>query len=188
MKWPTARDLKHRLHEVRLAFCIRTSSNPFNFLFLSQGHSKESSSVLFGFSFHCGNCDGEAFESPDQVYAHWLNSHVGDKTDPFTFRVSNFASCHYCGYSGVYDALRRHNCAERGTKPIVFVDVRDETQCAMCAFKGDNLVAHAMAEHGVVSDLKIHNPISINDASLKELLDINLHKKVSLHKYKYKYK
>lgn len=134
---------------------------------------------MFGFSFYCGNCDGESFESPEKVYEHWTHKHVGEKVEPFTFRVSNFACCFYCGYSGGYGALCAHNCKERGTKPIVFTDVRDETQCALCSFKGDNMVAHAMAEHAVVSELKIPNPIAINEACLKELLEFDLHKKVS---------
>lgn len=145
------------------------------------GHSKEIPSSLFGFSFYCGNCEGEAFELPDQVHAHWLQKHMGDKPDPFTFRVSNLASCYYCDYSGADTALRTHNCKERGTNPIVFVDFRDVTQCAMCPFKGDNIVAHASVEHALVSELKIHNPIGINEASLKALLEFNSYKKVSFH-------
>lgn len=143
------------------------------------GHSKEISSTLFGFSFYCGNCEGETFDMPDQVYAHWVQKHIGEKTDPFTFRVSNFATCYYCDSPGAYAALSTHKCEERGTQPIVFVDVRDVTQCAMCSFKGDNIVAHAMVEHSVVSELKINNPFAINEACLKELLEFNLHKKVS---------
>lgn len=171
---------KRTFENLQFLFCLQISINFFFFVFhFIAGQSKEISPLLFGFSFYCGNCDGEPFESPDKVYEHWKHTHVGDRTDPFTFRVSNLTSCHYCGYPGAYSALRTHNCPERGTKPMVFVDVRDETQCAMCAFKGDNIVAHAMAEHAVVNELKIHNPIAINESSLKELLDFSLYKKVS---------
>lgn len=163
-----------------VAYKIQTSINSFDFLHFITGHSKEISSVLFGFSFYCGNCDGESFESPEKVHEHWNDKHVhGEKIHPFTFRVSNLARCHYCEYPGAYGALRTHKCKERGSKPIVFTDIRDETQCGLCSFKGDNIVAHATAEHAVVSELKIHNPIAINEACLKELLEFDMHKKVS---------
>lgn len=108
-----------------------------------------------------------------------MQKHVAlDLNDSFTFRISNLASCHYCGYSGVYSALRTHHRTHHGDQPFAIVDVRDESRCALCSFQGENIVTHAAAEHSVISELKLFNAIALNEASLKDLLECDLYKKV----------
>lgn len=111
----------------------------------------------------------------EDVYIHWQLSHVISK--PFRFYVAQTAVCQFGDAIGTYSELMKHQQQVHPNDIPAVVCYDDPKKCGICLKSVDVMHEHFEMEHKAITKKRLFNPMRMSDASLDELMKIEIHKK-----------
>lgn len=142
-----------------------------------------SSSVLY----FCVHCDPSpinswfAYDTIEKLHAHWLSNHTEfPVAKPFQFYAIEAVGCGYCpNRYGTFNFIKVHHKTTHETRPFILVRHRDPELCALCLYRGDDLVQHFQQMHTafVSSDEIAFHPVCFTPEFLVEMLQKNVHRR-----------
>lgn len=134
--------------------------------------------------YFCVHCDPSpnnlwhSYNAVEKVHAHWLSNHTElPVAKPFQFHAIELVECAYCKCSGIFNYIKIHHKKNHEKLPFIVMRQRNAEQCAMCLYRGPDLVNHFQQMHTAFasSDGIIFNPICFTPEFLAEVLQNNFH-------------
>lgn len=137
--------------------------------------------------YFCVHCDQwpsnlwYSYDTIEKVHAHWLSNHTElPVAKPFQFYAIERLGCAYCpNRHGLFNYVKLHHQKTHENMPFIMVRHRDPGQCAMCLYRGHDLVNHFQQMHTefVSSDGNVFNPTCFTPEFLAELLQNDVHRR-----------
>lgn len=110
----------------------------------------------------------------DEVYDHWLSSHLNDSiSQPFQFHAVGRLRCYHCGKLDSFQKLVKHHKTRHTNKMFAVSDQENMKKCGICRFKDGNLIEHFKCTHEAEFSSKVFNPVLYLEERIIELLNIN---------------
>lgn len=127
--------------------------------------------------YYCGHCQDTEYSDIYSVYGHWKQLHVkADCVKPFRFEVMALVTCNACKIISTFDGLRKHYEMRHPKQNLVVNDLLTPEKCGLCNYIGNDILGH-FADHDLVVQSDVLNPIPIDDSTLERISTILIEKK-----------